>query len=111
MPDQPLEIDVEMLRDKLAAGDDFLLLDCREREEYAVVRLDPAVLIPMSELASRVSELEPHRDREVVVYCHHGGRSLRVAMWLRQRGFARAGSLAGGIDRWAERIDPSLPRY
>lgn len=111
MTDHPLEVDVETLRDKLAAGDDVLLLDCREQDEYDLVRLDPAVLLPMSQLAGRVAELEPHRDREVVVHCHHGGRSLRVAMWLRQRGFARASSLAGGIDAWAERIDPSLPRY
>jgi len=107
----PLEIDVEALRDKLAAGDDFLLLDCREQDEHDLVKLDPAILLPMSELAGRVDELRPHQAREIVVHCHHGGRSLRVAMWLRQQGFARTSSLAGGIDAWAERIDPSLPRY
>lgn len=107
----PIEIDVETLRDKLAAGDDVLLIDCREPHEHELVRLDPAILIPMSEMAARVEELRPHRDREVVVQCHHGGRSLRVAMWLRQQGFERASSLAGGIDAWADRIDPSLTRY
>jgi rhodanese-related sulfurtransferase len=111
MPEHPLEIDVETLRDKLAAGDDFLLVDCREPQEYELVRLDPAVLVPMSELRDRLGELEPHREQEIVVHCHHGGRSLRVAMWLRQQGFSKASSLAGGIDAWAERIDPSLPRY
>ncbi|MGC1274038.1 MAG: rhodanese-like domain-containing protein [Planctomycetaceae bacterium] len=111
MTDHPIEIDVEALRDKLAASDDFLLLDCREASEFEIVRLEQATLLPMSELAERVGELEPHRDREIVVHCHHGGRSLRVAMWLRQRGFDRAISLAGGIDAWAERIDSSLPRY
>lgn len=111
MPDHPLEIDVEALRDRLAGDADLLLVDCREQNEYDLVRLEPAVLIPMSELTTRVGELDSHRDREIVVHCHHGGRSLRVAMWLRQQGFARACSLAGGIDAWAERIDSSLPRY
>ena len=107
----PLEIDVETLRNRLAAGDDLLLVDCREQDEYDLVRLDQAVLVPMSEFAGRVEELRPHQDREVVIHCHHGGRSLRVAMWLRGQGFSRVSSLAGGIDAWAERIDPSLPRY
>ena len=111
MSSHPLEIDVETLRDKLAAGDDFLLVDCREPQEHEIVRLEKATLVPMSEFADRLSELEPHREREIVIHCHHGGRSVRVAMWLRQRGFERAASLAGGIDAWAERIDPTLPRY
>jgi rhodanese-related sulfurtransferase len=46
-----------------------------------------------------------------VVHCHHGGRSLRVAHWLREQGFANAQSMAGGIDRWSQEIDPSVPRY
>ena len=111
MADYPLEIDVEALHHKIAASDDFLLLDCREADEFEFVRLEQATLLPLSELAARVGELEPHRDREIVVQCHHGGRSLRVAMWLRQQGFGRACSLAGGIDAWATRIDPTLPRY
>jgi len=111
MDTHPIEIDVETLRDKLAAKEDLMLLDCRECDEHELVRIDGAALVPMSELADRVGELEPHRDREIVVHCHHGGRSLRVAVWLRQRGFKRVSSLAGGIDAWSERIDPSLPRY
>ncbi|HQU46751.1 MAG TPA: rhodanese-like domain-containing protein, partial [Pirellulales bacterium] len=59
----------------------------------------------------RVSELEPHRGRAIVVHCHHGGRSLRVAQWLRQQGFAAAQSMSGGIDAWAAEIDPDVPRY
>jgi rhodanese-related sulfurtransferase len=65
----------------------------------------------MSEMAERVGELEPYRDWRIVVHCHHGGRSLRVANWLRGQGFANAQSLAGGIDAWAAEIDPTLPRY
>ncbi len=111
MPEHPLEVEPEAVRDRLAAGDDPLLLDCREPDEYELVHLSGATLLPMSEIAGRAAELEPHRGREIVVYCHHGGRSLRVTHWLRRQGFDAASSLAGGIDGWAVRIDPSLPRY
>ncbi|MEX0703259.1 MAG: rhodanese-like domain-containing protein [Planctomycetales bacterium] len=107
----PLEVDCRTVHARLAGGDDLILLDCRERDEYELVRIDPAMLLPMSEIPHRAAELEPHRQRAIVVYCHHGGRSLRVAAWLRNQGYASAQSLAGGIDRWAEEIDRSLARY
>jgi rhodanese-related sulfurtransferase len=65
----------------------------------------------MSELSQRVVELDELRDAEMVVYCHHGVRSRQVANWLRGQGFAHVQSLAGGIDRWAQEIDGTLPRY
>jgi rhodanese-related sulfurtransferase len=107
----PLEIDCHSVKQLVDAGDEFLLLDCRETDEYELVRIDGAQLLPMSELMTRVGELEEHRAGRVVVHCHHGGRSMRVAHWLRQQGFDQAQSMAGGIDRWAEQIDPSLARY
>lgn len=107
----PLEIDCRALRTRLDAGEDLLLLDCRERDSYALVRIEPSMLLPMREIQARLGELEPHRGRPLIVYCHHGGRSLRVAAWLRQQGYSTAQSLAGGIDRWAVEIDPSLARY
>jgi rhodanese-related sulfurtransferase len=107
----PLEIDCQSVQLKLTSGDDFFLLDCREADEHALVRLPGAQLLPMSEIQQRVGELEPHRGREIVVHCHHGGRSLQVAQWLRQLGFENVSSMAGGIDRWAVAIDPTLPRY
>ena len=106
-----LEIDCRSVSAKRDAGDAFLLLDCREDDEYRHVHIDGATLVPMSQLMERVGELNEHRDDEIIVYCHHGGRSLRVAMWLRQQGFTNAKSMAGGIDRWAIDVDPSLPRY
>jgi rhodanese-related sulfurtransferase len=109
--EQPLEISCEELRARRDAGTSPFLLDCREQDEYERVRLSGATLLPMSELADRVGELDARQSDEIVVYCHHGGRSLRVAMWLRSRGFPRASSLSGGIDRWALEIDPTLPRY
>jgi len=59
----------------------------------------------------RAAELEPYRAREIVVHCHHGGRSMQVTQWLRQQGYSRVQSMAGGIDRWACEIEPNLPRY
>jgi adenylyltransferase/sulfurtransferase len=106
-----MEIDCQSVKSRLDAREPLLLIDCRERDEYALVHIEEATLIPMSEMQARVGELEPHRDQPIVVHCHHGGRSLRVTAWLRQQGFANVQSLAGGIDRWAEEIDRSLPRY
>lgn len=106
-----LEIDCAAVKSRLDAGASFLLLDCRETGEHQFVRIEPAALIPMSELTERLSELEPHKDEEIVVYCHHGVRSLNVAIWLRRQGYPNVVSMAGGIDAWAATIDPSLPRY
>ncbi len=106
-----LEIGCGKVKAKLDAGDDFLLLDCREQEEYEISRLDTARLLPMSTFPGSVQELEPFRDRQIVVHCHHGMRSLQVAAWLRQQGFPHVWSMAGGIDAWAQTIDPKIPRY
>ncbi|MGC4005886.1 MAG: rhodanese-like domain-containing protein [Pirellulales bacterium] len=95
----------------LDAGDDLVLLDCRESGEYATAKIDGAQLLPMSELAQRVGELSDAMNRPLVIHCHHGGRSLRVANWLRTQGFPQAQSMAGGIDQWSLEIDPGVPRY
>lgn len=107
----PLEITCESVKAKLDAGHPFLFLDCREKSEFDAVCIAGTTLMPMSELANRVSELESHRQSEIVVHCHHGGRSLRVTHWLRQQGFANVSSMAGGIDDWAVRIEPGMLRY
>ncbi|HEY2147098.1 MAG TPA: rhodanese-like domain-containing protein [Pirellulales bacterium] len=107
----PIETDSRTVHADRQAGADLLLVDCREPDEWAIVKIEGAKLMPMSELAERLGELEPYRDRRIVVHCHHGGRSLRVANWLRGQGFQNAQSMAGGIDAWAAEIDPSLVRY
>ena len=107
----PLETDCRAVKLKLDAGEGFFFLDCREPDEYQVAKIPGATLVPMSEIADRLPELEPHKQKLVVVHCHHGGRSLRVARWLREQGFADAQSLAGGIDQWSQEIDPSIARY
>lgn len=111
MTQLPIEIDVNEVASLLAAGEGFLLLDCREPIEYEVARIDGAVLVPMGEIQTRVNEIESERDRRVVVYCHHGRRSLMVANWLRSNGFSGAQSMAGGIDAWSDQIDTTVPKY
>jgi rhodanese-related sulfurtransferase len=86
-------------------------LDCRTREEHAFARLENSLLIPMDELRDRLDELDADRNRTLIVYCHHGIRSLMVARFLRDHGFPLAVSLAGGIDRWSRDIDPRIGRY
>ena len=93
-----------------AASDLPVLLDVREPWEFQTASLPDALLMPMGDVTSRAhAELDP--DAHIVVLCHHGQRSLSVAMWLRGQGFERAQSLAGGIDGWSRTIDPSVPRY
>lgn len=106
-----IEVSCQEARQELEQGEDVLLLDCRESTEHAIGHVSQAMLLPMSELQARVSELEPYREREVLVMCHHGMRSLRVANWLREQGFSQARSISGGIDAWSVEIDPSVPRY
>jgi rhodanese-related sulfurtransferase len=92
------------------AADAPLLLDVREPWEFQAASLPDSLLMPMGDVTSRAhAELDP--DQHIVVVCHHGQRSLSVAMWLRGQGFERAQSLAGGIDGWSRVIDPSVPRY
>ena len=107
----PIEIDCRSVRARLVAGADLILLDCREPREYELVHLSDATLLPMDELPARIDELAPHRAKEIVVYCHLGIRSLQVATWLREQGFSRAKSMIGGIEQWAQEIDPTLARY
>lgn len=109
--DLPSEVDVHFVKSLIDQGGKFLLLDCRESDEYALVRIEGSQLIPMSEIVSRVEELRDHADQRIVVHCHHGGRSHQVTQWLRQQGFAGAQNMAGGIDAWAVEVDPRLARY
>ena len=106
-----MELTCQQVKSKLDAGETFLLLDCRETTEHELANIAGATLIPMSELGSRVGELETERESEIVVYCHHGQRSLHVANWLKQQGFNAVKSMAGGIEQWSLEIDPQVPRY
>lgn len=111
MSDLPMETDVQTVQTLLQEGSGFLFLDCREQAEYATARIEGATLLPMSEIQTRVGELDGQQECHVVIHCHHGGRSLQVAHWLRQQGYTQAQSMAGGIDLWSQLIDASIPRY
>jgi len=107
--DVPLEIDVRTAADLLARGKPLLLVDVREPWEFEICRIFGAQLIPMGTIPANLQALDT--DDPIICYCHHGMRSLDVAVWLRGQGVAQAQSLAGGIDRWSQDIDPSVPRY
>ena len=85
------------------------VLDVREAWELEISRLPGVRHIPMNEVPERLAELD--RDQPLVVMCRSGARSLRVAQFLEQRGFARVSNLSGGILAWGERIDPTLRPY
>lgn len=114
MPDDadlPMETDVETVSAMRQRAETFLLLDVREEDEYALAKIEGSRLIPMSVLRERLDELEADREELIVVHCHHGVRSLRVAQALRDNGFRRVQSMTGGIDQWSQQIDASVPRY
>jgi sulfur-carrier protein adenylyltransferase/sulfurtransferase len=105
----PRDITPAVLAQRLARRDPLLLLDVREAWEHAIAHLEGAELVPMATIPARQATLP--RDRELVVYCHHGTRSAMVADYLRSAGHARVLNLVGGIDRWSVEVDPSVPRY
>jgi rhodanese-related sulfurtransferase len=107
----PLETDCQSVAERLDSDSPLVLIDCREPDEHATARIAAARLVPMSELTARLDELAAFRERPLVIHCHHGGRSLKVARWLREQGFSQAQSMSGGIDQWSQTIDPAVPRY
>ncbi|MGB3629395.1 MAG: molybdopterin-synthase adenylyltransferase MoeB [Terracidiphilus sp.] len=98
----------EELKQRLDAGDDLFVLDVREPNEFQICNLG-GHLIPLNDLPKRVGELDS--AREIVVHCKMGGRSAKAVDFLKQAGFTRVHNLAGGINAWAERIDPKMPKY
>lgn len=107
----PQIITPKALAAKLEAGEPVVLVDVRMPEEHAHARLPNSQLIPLPELMSRVGEVEPDAGVPVVVYCHHGIRSLTGAALLERAGLPEVYSLSGGIEAWSVQIDPSVPRY
>ena len=103
------EISVEQLKLELDGDDDLFLLDVREPEEFQICRIPGSTLIPLSELPSRLVELEGRS--EMVVHCKSGVRSAKAVKLLREAGFKKAKNLSGGILRWIDVVDPSLPKY
>lgn len=105
-----LEITVDQLKQQLASATPPLLLDVREQWEFNTASIAGSTLMPMNEVPSRAHQ-ELDEEQHILVLCHHGARSLSVAAWLRQQGFDKAQSVAGGINAWSRSIDPTVPLY
>ncbi len=105
------QIDVKQLSDMLAQGTPIHLVDVRQPWESNTAALPDSQFIPLDQLTLRAGEIQPAENALVVVYCHHGIRSLSGAALLQHLGFPNVASLAGGIDAWSLHIDPSVPRY
>lgn len=104
-----IEIAPREVQRLLAGGEEFLLVDVREQWEHDAARIDGSVLIPLREIPGSLPQLA--NARAIVLYCHHGIRSLDAAAWLRAQGVGAARSMAGGIERWSTEVDPRVPRY
>jgi rhodanese-related sulfurtransferase len=107
-----MEISPRDVQQRLAEGEKLFLIDVREPNEFALARIEGGELIPMRTVPAELSRLDGQADQgTLIVYCHHGVRSLNVVNWLRQQGVDGCQSMAGGIDRWSIEIDPTVPRY
>jgi adenylyltransferase/sulfurtransferase len=103
------EITPRDLKARMSTPGAPLLLDVRQDWETKICRLPNAVHIPIEEIEGRTEELDP--ESEIVVYCHAGVRSAAVADYLRQLGFKSVRNLAGGVDAWAQTVEPGMRRY
>lgn len=107
-----LEVSPQDVKSRLDAGEKLHLIDVREPQEFALARIEGGDLIPMRSVPAEVQTLEDQADEGVlIVYCHHGVRSLNVVHWLREQGVEACQSMTGGIDAWSLMVDPSVPRY
>jgi adenylyltransferase/sulfurtransferase len=104
------QISVETLKKKLDAKEDIFVLDVREPHEYPIANLG-APLIPVGSLEGRIAELAAEKNSEIIVHCRSGARSQKAALILKNAGFTNVSNLTGGILAWAEKIDPSMPKY
>jgi rhodanese-related sulfurtransferase len=96
---------------RLANDHPLVLVDVRQPWEHDLAAIAGSILIPLSELAARAGEIQAPPHAAIVVYCHHGIRSLSGAAILQRLGFAEVASLTGGIDAWSCAVDPGVPRY
>jgi rhodanese-related sulfurtransferase len=106
----PLEITPAEVKQRLASGEKLRLIDVREPFEFQQAHIDGSELIPMRSVPQALPTLEAE-DAPLIVFCHHGMRSLQVVSWLREQGVEQCVSMAGGIDRWSLEIDSTVPRY
>jgi rhodanese-related sulfurtransferase len=108
----PPEISPADVQKRIDAGEKLFLIDVREPHEFAIAKIEGAVLIPMRQIPGELQTLEARADEgTLMVFCHHGMRSLNVVNWLRNQGVEACQSISGGIDLWSSTVDPSIPRY
>jgi rhodanese-related sulfurtransferase len=93
----------------MLVGGDVVFVDVRETWERDVAAIQPSRHVPMGDVPARIQELDP--EDHIIVFCHHGVRSMNVTAWLRQQGFEKVQSMRGGIDRWSKTVDPKVPLY
>ena len=107
-----METTAQEVQRRIDAGEALAMIDVREPEEFAITRIEGATLIPMRSIPASLQQLEAKADDStLIVFCHHGVRSLNVVHWLREQGVSACQSMAGGIDAWSTMVDPSVPRY
>ncbi len=105
----PDDISVETLKKMRDAKQDFILVDVRNPDEFQISQIEGSVKLPLPDLPQRFQELP--KDKLLVVHCKMGGRSARAVNFLKQQGYSQVKNVAGGINAWAERIDPDIPQY
>jgi rhodanese-related sulfurtransferase len=94
-----------------SSEDEPLMLDVREQEEFTFCRIEGAKLCPLSDFESNLSAMNLDKTKKIVIYCHHGKRSLAAYMFMTQKGFENLYNLEGGIDAWSNEIDASVQKY
>ena len=107
-----MEVTPAEVKRRLDEGEKLYLIDVREPGEFVTCNIEGAELIPMNTVPQHLQRLESLADEApLIVFCHHGMRSLMVVNWLREQGVATCSSMSGGIDQWSLSIDPAVPRY
>ena len=107
----PLEITVQEASALLHSHTPPKLVDVREEDEFAVCKIDGAELLPLSSFVQDFAARLSDKSQVILLYCHHGMRSLRAAEYLANLGYTGVKSVVGGIDKWSLEIDPGVPRY
>jgi rhodanese-related sulfurtransferase len=106
------QIDAPTLSDAMQSGRSLALLDVREPWEFSLAKIDGATNVPMSSIPASIEDIRNLQgERELVVICHHGVRSMHVAQFLAAQGVDDLINLRGGIDAWSRQVDPSVPLY
>ena len=106
-----IEIQPEAVAALQDAGTPFRLIDCREPEEWDTTKIAGAELLPLGDLSARHAAVLTNLSEPVVIHCHHGMRSAKATIFLRQKGYKNVWSMARGIEGWSLEVDPAVPRY